>query len=235
MENFSHRPLSVSTITDTTSFVTASNGQVVAVADANANFVSGIPQPFASNFSSSTVSGNGNSYFGQADSFAAVIGYNFFVGGGETFSFNFKAGLNLATSIDNSQFESAVAGGSIVLELYDTTNANNWVYLDSFTLTGGLTTVGNDDFLNVGASDSITLNSKTVVLNSALAGKQESTEAFTQGSYARTFNNFTNLALVEAKQNRAAVAVPEPSNIIGTILGFAIVGYKFKRSLTKNS
>lgn len=58
------------------------------------------------------------------------MGYNFRINSGETFSFNFNAGLNLATSVDNPQFETANATGNISLKLYDS-DQDNWIYLDS--------------------------------------------------------------------------------------------------------
>lgn len=53
---------------------------------------------------------------------AEVIGYNFLIGDGETFSFDFQGFLDLETSIDELQTESASAAGTLSLELYDSTN-----------------------------------------------------------------------------------------------------------------
>ena len=97
--NFSHDPSEVLILAETYAETFASNGGVTAEA-VNDLFV--VDSPFyADNSSFSRTNGNGSEYSGIAQSTAAVVGYNFRVNSGETFSFNFNAGLNLATSIDN--------------------------------------------------------------------------------------------------------------------------------------
>lgn len=222
INNFSHNPDEVLTLTDTFTDTFATNGQVNTDVDAVANFFTNPPS--ANNTSFSRVDGNGSEYFGSAESVAGVIGYDFSLKPGETFSFDFDAALNLTTSIDNPQFEAANAQGTISFKLYDTTNQDNWLDLDYFTLSG-LISSGNNDYLNYDKSDSISLNQSGIIDNH-FGGKQESANASIQGSFSRTFDNSINLTLVEVKNNQASVSVPEPSSFLGLLLGVIGMGYK---------
>lgn len=187
INNFSHNTLDVKTITDnfTDKFVT--NGFVNTKVDAVARFITNQPPLSANNLSFSEVNGNGSEYSGLAQTEAAVIGYDFLVNKNETFSFSFDATLNLATSIDNPQNEAANAGGTITLNLYDTTNQDKWLYLDSFTLEGSLTTRGDNDYLNYDKSNSINLNPTEnpteTVLDTTFGGNQESAKGEFQGGF----------------------------------------------------
>lgn len=223
INDFSHTPLDVSTLTDNVTDTFASNGFVNAKANAVANFITNNP-PSANNSSFSEVNGNGSAYFGSAKSTAAVIGYDFIVNKNETFSFSFDAALNLATSIESPQSEAVNAVGNITLELYDTTNQANWLYLDSFTLESGLTTRGDNDYLNYDNSNSIKLN--PIILDTAFGGNQESAKGEFQGSFSRSFDDLTSLTLVEVKNNQASVSVPEPSSLFGLLLGVIGMGYR---------
>lgn len=223
ISNFSTNPSDILTLADTDTDTFASNGSVTADADAVATFIQNPSS--AANSSFSITNGDGSEYFGFAKSQAAVIGYNFLVNSGETFSFDFVTDLNLKTSIDNPQFESANATGNIVLKLYDTTNGDNWIDLDSFTIVANLATSGNNDYLYYDASDSITL-SKSDYSDTSFGGNQETAEVSTEGSFSRTFENLTNLTLVEVKTNEASVSVPEPSTILGLVLGMIGIGYR---------
>lgn len=223
INNFSHNPDDVLTLSDTFTDTFATNGQVNTDVDAVANFFTKAPS--ANNSSFSRVDGNGSEYFGSAESIAGVIGYDFSLKPGETFSFDFDAALNLATSIDNPQLEAANAQGTITFKLYDTTNQDNWLDLDYFTLSGNLTSSGNNDYLNYDNSDSISLNQSGIIDNH-FGGERESANASVQGSFSRTFDNSINLTLVEVKNNQASVSVPEPSSFLGLLLGVISMGYK---------
>jgi hypothetical protein len=230
ISNFSYNPLDVQTITNTNTVAIASNGQVTANADAQASFIvdPANPPTIAFNTSSSIANGNGSSYFGLAQSFAGIIGYNFLVGAGETLSFDFNAVLDLNTSIDNPPAERATADGNISLELFDTTDAANWRPLDFFTLLGNLTTSGGGDFLKSDNSTAISFSPKTS-FEQSFGGNQEKASASVYGKYSRTFNSLTKLTLVEAKNNQVTVKVPESSNLLGLLL-FSLIclGYGMK-------
>lgn len=223
IDNFSHNPFDSDVITDTFAEVFAANGSSVNTdTDAVASFVTAPASSFNSSFSSSD--GTGNEYTGTADSFAGVLG-NFSVDNGETFSFDFDANLSLATSIDNPQTEFANASGTVSFALYDTSNVDNWVLLDSFEISSNITTTGND-FLNFDDSNSSQFTFNNVSLTPDFGGNREGATASTDGIFSRTFDRAANLTLVEVKENRSSVAVPEPSIILGTIVGIFAVGYR---------
>ncbi|HEY9599204.1 MAG TPA: hypothetical protein V6D33_16180 [Cyanophyceae cyanobacterium] len=234
--NFSHNPLDISTITDadTTAISLEDDGQVQADANAEAKFTTDLPTR-AYNTSLSTANGTGNSYFGQAKSLAAVIGYNFIVGSGQTFSFDFKAFLNLDTSIDNPKTERANADGQISFELYDSSDPNpiNWLPLDFFTLSGKLATKKGGDYLYPSNNNYITYNPDETYFDTTFGGKKESVNASVTGRYSRTFDSLIKLTLVEAKTNRvsvkASVQTPESSNLLGLLLfSLLCIGYGIK-------
>ncbi|HCF26381.1 MAG TPA: PEP-CTERM sorting domain-containing protein [Cyanobacteria bacterium UBA11049] len=227
INNFSQNPLDVVTLTDTFTDKLVTNGQVNDDAITEAAFLTDSPVS-ANNLSYSSVNGNGSEYFGSVETIAAVSGYDFVVNKGETFSFNFAAGLNLATSIDNSQFETANASGNITLRVYDTTNRDNWINLDSFTLSGNLTTSGNKDYLDYQTSQNISLNPSVTTIDTNFGGDRESANAAIQGIFSRTFDSVTNLTLVEVKNNQASVSVPEPSSFLGLLLCVIGMGYRIK-------
>lgn len=222
IDNFSHNPFDSEVITDTFTSTFATDGNVNANADAIANFVTEPPSTFNSSFSSAD--GTGNNYSGTADSFAGVLG-NFSVNSGETFSFNFNADLNLNTSINNPQIESAIADGTISFALYDTSSVDSWMLLDSFTISGNVASE-NNDFLNFNSSDGTQLNLSNINLTTNFGGDRESASASTEGFFSRTFDRAANLTLVEVKENRSTVAVPEPSIILGTVLSIFALGYR---------
>jgi len=223
LNNFNHNPTSVGTLTNTNTVTFASNGSVTAEADANAlaNFDPNNPPEGFSNVSLSKTSGEGGSYFGLAQNLAGVIGYNFVVGSGETFSFDSQDILDLATSVDNSKFESASADGNTALKLYDSTDPNNLLPLDYLTISGNLATPGNSNSLAVDRSADISFNSS----ETSVWGTKQSAEVSVQGSLSRTFDRETHLTLEEFKTNQASVGVPvpEPSNDLALPFGFGLV------------
>ena len=230
IDNFSHNPLDVFTLADTDTSTITTSAQVTAEADAFATFINNPSEsPYASNSSFSRANGEGSNYYlGQAQSLAGVIGYNFLVGDGETFSFDFDGFLRLETSIDNLKSESANAAGELSFNLYDSTDSNNMMFLDSFTISSNLTTPGDGDFLDSQVSNNITLTSDSEP--TSFGGTQESASALVEGQFSRYFANSTDLTLIEVKTNEASVTVPEPSSTLGLLLFCLIgVGYKVRR------
>lgn len=232
IDGFSHVPLGINTLTDTQTEAITTNGEVVAEANASANFIASLFQTEAENLSFSQANGEGKSYFGLAQSQAGIIGYNFFVEAGETFSFDFQAFLDIETSIDISQSESASANGEIFFQLYDSSNITNWQPLESLTIYGSLITPGKGDLLSSKKSQNFTYNPSETAFQTSFGGKQESAEASVTGSFSRLFNNSTYLTLVEIKTNQAnvnAIPVPESSNMLALLLfGLSSFGYRVR-------
>lgn len=232
--NFSHNPFDVSAITNTNTHTVAIQGKVTADANAEAVFPfnPSLPEKPAFNTSSSQADGAGLGYFGLAQSHAALIGYNFVVEGNNNFSFDFQAFLDLNTSIDDFSFEHANADGGVSLQLYDTTDFNNWLLLDTFSLDGRLATLGNRDFLDYDKTNNITFDPSKTSFASSFGGTKESANASVVGKYSRHFNRFTSLTLIEAKGNQVAVKakVPEPSSLMGLLLfGLGGISYGLKK------
>jgi hypothetical protein len=230
LDNFSHTPTDISTLTDTQVTAITTNGNVRADAEAEANFTA---NPFgtteANNYSWSQTEGDGRRYVGLAQSFAAIIGYDFIIEAGDTFEFDFMGFLDLETSIDNLPGEYATAEGMISLELYDSTNPANWVLLDSFGLSGILDTLGESDTLDYQKTGNFTSNLSDTSWDTDFGGQEELAKAVIDGSYSKTFDSLTKLILVEAKTNQAQVqAVPESSSLLGLlVLALLCLGYRF--------
>ncbi|PSB30521.1 hypothetical protein C7B82_08720 [Stenomitos frigidus ULC18] len=232
VNNFSVLPLDVTALHDAKTQVIAPDGLVKSNADADALFLTDAlnqSSSRASGSSSSVVSGSGNSYFGFAQSIAQVVGYSFQIGHGETFSFDFTNSLNLQTAIDQPGIETATAIGTIGLGLFDAADPNNLTLLDFLTIAGSLGTPGNSNALTVDQSAGITFSTRQTALNSALDGKQASASASVQGSLSHFFANPTSLLLVEYGSNQAAAAVPEPSNVLASLVCLGLLGLRFWR------
>lgn len=225
LENLSHRPDTTSTLTDIDGSTNAApdGGTVSNSAESIALFPS--QATTASSDSFSLVFGEGSNYFGEALSEARVRG-TFLVEAGESFAFDFVSSLELETSIDDSQLESATATGEIAFLLLDNSNRNNAVILDDFVLLGSLSTDDTDDFLRLESSDNITLSENLQA--TAFGANEEFAAAFVQGSFERFFTRQTDLTLIEVQTNNVSVvarpvSVPEFDFSFGySILGGAL-------------
>ncbi len=229
IDNFSHRPTDTGTFTNTYTQAIANKGAVISAANANAVFLSNCQQLLAANLSESTVKGEGSKYSGLAQSQAAIIG-DFDLDAKETFSFTFQTFLRLLTSVDNPQSERASAQGNLSFLLIDTVSN---ILLDSFQLGGSLHSFKRGD-LSLSYSDSF--NPTQINLDFLAQGNTKESVVYSSGEYSRTFDNATNLRLVEVNNNIAeAEAVPEPSTILGTaiFLGFLVKGKKLQNKLSE--
>ncbi len=235
MDNFSHRPTDTGTLTNTNTQAIANEGIVISEANANAVFVSNCQQLFAANLSESTVKGDGSEYSGLAQSQAAVVG-DFSINAKETFSFTVQAILNLFTYVDRPESERASAQGSISFSLIDTVSN---ILLDSFQLGIGLHSFKGPDLV---FSSNFTGNFNPTQINFSFLnqGNTQDLNLYTSGVYSRTFDNATNIRLVEVKNNLVlaesqpipeAEPVPEPTTILGTAMffGFLAKGKKLQK------
>ncbi|XGV94318.1 MAG: hypothetical protein ACAF41_00610 (plasmid) [Leptolyngbya sp. BL-A-14] len=232
VNNFSVLPLDVTALHDANTQVIAPDGLVKSNADADALFLTDAlnqSSSRANGSSSSVVSGSGSSYSGLAQSIAQVVGYSFQIKRGETFSFDFTDALTLKTSLDQPGLETATAIGTISLGLFDAADPNNLTLLDFLTIAGNLGTPGNSNALTVDQSAGVTFKAKQTSLDSALDGKQALASASVQGTFSRFFANPTSLLLVESGSNQAVAAVPEPSNVLASLICVGLLGIKFLR------
>ncbi|MEH2230254.1 MAG: PEP-CTERM sorting domain-containing protein [Nostoc sp.] len=219
INNFSSSPLDVRTLTDNVTTAISTGGQVTADANAEAKFNIDANNS-ASNLSFSQAQGQGDGYTGSAESFAGIIGYDFIVD--KEFSFDFSGLFNLKTSIDDAVTERANARGEFLYELYDSETGN---LLDSFKISGNLSTIGNNDAFVFEPSSSITLDSSQTSIDKSFGGTQEYALTSFKGKYSRTFDKSTRLTLIESKSNQVSVyTIPEPSTILGSLFSCTIFG-----------
>jgi hypothetical protein len=221
LNNFSISPEDVITFTDTDSNAVSLTGQGTATSDAiaNASFITDLintQETFATNDSSSQANGDGKNYFAFGKSFAQVAGLAFQVAEGETFSFDFQGLLNLKTSIDDPEIETATANASIWLAIFDQGTGET---LDFFNAVANLSTPNNQDSFAINNSKNIFFNPNGKSSNIRFGGNQESAQASIQGYYSRQFAESRTLGLVELKSNYASVAVPEPQSMYPVLFG----------------
>ena len=222
-ENYSTNPLNVGTATFTVSFTEAERSTTVADADGDALFT--IIDPFSLSETRSFSAGEGNNFFGLADSNAEVIG-NFFVDSNETFSFDFSGFLDISTSTESQEGGEAIAAASISFVLLDTNETSEPNIVSFFDVFAQLETLGENDILIAPQqSDDIALNLFNSNIN---AGATENSEFITTefaGSLSTSFDTPTSLTLVEVNNSFASVRqTPESTSIVG-ILGLGFLGF----------
>lgn len=207
--NFSHNPLTTETEIIPNSPQITNDGRVITESKANANFNVDSTRPSATtaiSSSISTVHGNGNGYSGTAQSSARLTGYNFQIAAGETFSFDFTGSLNLNTSVD-SEDETANAFGSMVFQLLDSNNLNN--PLAFFTVSGGLDSLNNSDFLlEPFISSNITFLPNQTSSTTSFGGNKESAITSFTGRVSMFFAEKTNLILNKFSSNSSGASCP---------------------------
>lgn len=231
IENFSTAPLGITVFTNAQTYAVSQSGEVStsAIASAIANFNPDQPPQGFFNFSNSRAAGEGSNYLGLAQSMAGIIGYDFSVAKGQSFSFDFDLSLELETSIDSPPVESASASGEVFFELRD---SNDWSLLDSLSISGNIKSLG-DDYIDTLLSDNIKLNSDSTP-NKSFGGRQEYAYASLIGKFSRKFDRDINLTLIEVKRNEVLVKAPEPNTTVALfslcLIGIGLDAYsKFKR------
>ena len=222
-ENYSTNPLNVGTSAFTVSFTEAVGSTTIAEADGGALFT--IIDPFSISETRGFAAGEGNNFFGLADSTAEVIG-SFLVDSNEPFSFDFNGFLDIATFTESQESRDAIAAASISFILLDTNETSEPNIVSFFDVFAQLETLGENDILIAPQqSDDITLN----FLNSNInAGATENSEFITTefaGSLSTSFDTPTSLTLVEVSNSFVSVRqTPESTSILG-ILGLGFLGF----------
>jgi|GEM_PF-5537755 len=219
LDNFSHNPLDIWTITDAVTDAVSVRGQVSADANANADFNTFLDPAlsFASNRAFSTANGNGNEYLGFGQSFAQSLGFDFLIAAGETFTFDYSGLLNLVASVDNQAIESASADGLIEYRLLD--NATG-ALVDFFQVARSITGVGTQNAVPSPRIASAAFNPTTT---------SDSFRTTVNGRYSRTFNNATSLTLVAFNASQSTVQAPEPGSILALVFCSGTVAVALKR------
>ncbi|NJM71244.1 MAG: hypothetical protein HC862_14020 [Scytonema sp. RU_4_4] len=204
------------------------------------------PEAFTDVFSS--VSGEGTNYTGFVKSNSEIVG-NFNIGAGQTFSFDFSSFLNLGTEIEASPVENAQANGDISFYLFDTSDISEQDLpdfltsllddpssidespLSFFSLTGSVSTLG-DDFLTSQNSSDITLTDTYQTVD--FEGNEESALTELTGSFQRYFDKDANVTLIATRRNQARVTAPEPTTNLALLLFSALLAIANKDRLKAN-
>jgi hypothetical protein len=226
--NLSHRPATTSTFTDIDSSLKASPPRGVVEDSAQSIALFPSQGTTASSNSFSSAFGEGSNYSGEVLSEARVRG-TFSVEADEAFSFDFGSFLDIETSIDDFQRESATAAGDISFLLLDNTDSNNVAVLDDFVLFGLSSSDNTNDFLDLESSDNITLTNN--FQTTAFGGNDEFASAFVAGSFERFFASQTELILIEVQTNNVSVvarpvSVPEANFSYGYLVFGAALALK---------
>jgi hypothetical protein len=219
LDNFSHNPLDILTITDAVTNTASVRGRVNANANANANFNT-FPHPalsFASNRAFSTANGNGKEYRGFGESFAASLGLDFLIGAGETFSFNYSGLLNITASADTPATERATADGLLEYRLFDSATG---ALVDFFRVARSVTGLGNQNAVESPRIASPAFNPTTT---------SDSLRTTVNGRYSRTFNHATSLRIVAVNTSSSRVQAPEPGSILALLFCSGTVAVALKR------
>jgi hypothetical protein len=192
-----------------------------AIAQADSLFFTNSPA-FATNTNLSEAFGDQDNFFGFAQSEASVIGeflLNPAPNSTESFSFDFTAFFNLATSGEKS---TAAADISLVVLGGTDPNPANQTVFDFFSVSGELNTLGEDDLFSVDASDNFTLNTFLPSGDFGVDIEEESADLLAMGSYQRQFDRPTYLTLIETKETKATVQastqVPEPASTLALVI-----------------
>jgi hypothetical protein len=169
-DNFSNLPQSILTYTNTSTLAIATNSSVTAEAIASAVFYSNLG--ISQDYSLSNTSGLGSNYFGLAQSYSELGGFNFSIQPKESFSFDFSAFLNLQTTVDSNQTEQAIASGNISFILFDSTNQDSWSVLDYFQIFGDLSSSEHTSQITFNKSSDAFIYSESTLSN--LSGDNKS-------------------------------------------------------------
>jgi hypothetical protein len=194
-KNFNQSLIATQSATDTNSIVSSENNSIIAASNADA-FLGLDPitgKDFGIGSITNEVTGEG-SITGVAGGFASVAG-TFFVHAGETFSFEFSGYLQMNTSLQNAETQTANTAGRIAFGVYDVTRKPT--RLDFLEVTSGLDTPGDRDFLNFQTSgNNISLNPQQTRFERQTGNLEESTFVSIVGKYkTQPFKRDTLLVL----------------------------------------
>ncbi|HIK14616.1 MAG TPA: PEP-CTERM sorting domain-containing protein [Leptolyngbyaceae cyanobacterium M33_DOE_097] len=231
INNFSVEPVQADAFTDAVTNTVAFEGSVDATANADATFTGSS----AFNTTDSTVQGQGLVYSGDAASFAQVAGF-FILNPGSVFSYNFTVALDLTVKANEPQ-DNASAFGNVLFELFD--NASGEL-IDQFGVTGELFATSNKftpwNPFNYIPSDFVEVTDFSSDIN--FDGTTTNAKTEISGIYSRQFGSPITLRLQETKLTGArAEAVPEPSEIVGTMIAGSLlfVGLRRRSRLRKEA
>ncbi len=190
--NYSHA--SSGALTDTQVKALVDGGVANAIVRAQAFFFN--DPAYAELFTESSGSGIDGEFQGKAKSETQVMA-SFSVGAEQSFSFDFLADIEVdAKEIENPDAEYNKAKSKIGFLLLDISDVNNPEVLDYFGIRGRLISSEGIGRLKHGSSDDVTYNLPDSTINVDGDDGTDSITATAIGTYERTFDRDTHLALV---------------------------------------
>ncbi len=206
LSNFSHRPNSTSTFTDTqvTSTALLPGSTITANAVANAVFIGGANVPLGQTSgigdALSVVEGNGLGYEGTSIARTSIKGLDFYISPKQTFSFNFQGTMSLTAEGDGRK-QRELARSKTTLSIYGTDSCGTQTLLDQLIIEGKQYNTRNS--LRVGTNNLSKKFKLNIQSNSLSLG---SNDISFNGTYSRTFKDAMRITVVETQQTIAQVS-----------------------------
>ncbi|MEO0457139.1 MAG: PEP-CTERM sorting domain-containing protein [Cyanobacteria bacterium P01_A01_bin.114] len=197
---------------------------------------------FISNYHVNEAFGDGTTFLSRSETDTAAI-VDFFINPrqatSEIFSFDLSLSLFLETTV---MADSATASGDISIEVCGSEGLGTAaLFCDSLSVSGLRQNTGENDF-SVQASSAFSVEQDDFFEDTAfapgLAQDTQQLDFFAVGAYQRAFTTPIFLTLTETKVTKAEVVAaktPEPSGVIGVILGTGLVFGRARRRKLENS
>ncbi|MCY7408119.1 MAG: hypothetical protein LH631_12290 [Alkalinema sp. CAN_BIN05] len=206
LSNFSHRPNSTSTFTDTQVTLNAllPGSMITANAVANAVFIGGTNVPLNQTIgiidALSVVEGSGFGYEGKSIARTNIKGLDFYISPKETFTFNFQGTMSLTAEGDRRR-QREFARSKTTLSIYGTDSCGTQTLLDQLSIKGKQ--YNNRNSLSVGTNNLSKSFKLNIQSNSLSLG---SNDISFNGTYSRTFKDAMRITVVETQQTIAKVS-----------------------------
>jgi hypothetical protein len=207
LSNFSHRPNSTSTFTDTqvTSTALLPGSTIVANAVANGVFIGGANVPLGQTSgvidALSVVEGSGFGYEGKSISRTKIKGLDFYISPKETFKFNFQGAMSLTAEGGDRRQQREVARSETKFSIYGTDACGTRTLLDQLIIGGKQ--YSNRNSLTVGTNN-LNKNFKLNIQSNSLSFA--SNDISFNGTYSRTFKDAMKITVVETQRTTAKVS-----------------------------
>lgn len=212
LSDFSRRPTSTSTSTDTqvTSTALLPSSTITANAVANGVFIGGANVPLGQNVllgqtsgvsdALSVVEGSGFGYEGKSIARTKIKGLDFYISPKETFNFNFQGSMSLTAEGDRRQ-QREFARSKTTFSIYGTDSCGTRTLLDQLIIEGKQ--YNNRNSLTVGTNN-LSKSFKLNIQSNSLS--LSSNDISFNGAYSRTFKDAMRITVVEAQQTIAKVS-----------------------------
>ncbi|MGB3535872.1 MAG: hypothetical protein WBA13_20440 [Microcoleaceae cyanobacterium] len=199
------------------------NGGVgAALVEASATFIN--DPAFTSLFTDTLVEALEEDFFGTSQANTEVRA-EFSIGANETFSFNFTADLNLeAKEIEDDDKEYSKAKSKTTFVVLDISDPNNPDVLDYFGVNGEMISSKQIGDVKWGNSSNVTLNSDNEFLDIDGNNNEDFVNADGIGSYSRTFNQATDITVVQINESFTKLIADYLIDNLGNDVKYGTIG-----------